>query len=569
MQKVSENPNRTNKARRILASLRNKERACKSKLSKIGLRINILEQFINETRGKKITLGSWLQDKGYDCSKLFPSMGYFTPIGQSVSYDKENRELNYMKGMVRNPAIKGYVPAPNVVGSDYHKAITKSQLGMTFDPALQLYFPTTIYDTELYASAEGSGEDIMDIVGCYSSDDIARFSAFNDDSEDIVENLIELYEEEYDNVEGELDTIYAVQEKLGGGDDYSYADDTKAGRNATCRAGCDVKHPFNKSKRLACKSECDKKFPPSAKQEERRENREERREERKENREERKEARKEKRGAIKDCKAELKAGNISKKDLKACKKEQRKIKRDRVKEAGGTFFARVGRGFAKVFPLTASSRGGILVLTKMNAFGFATRIAPALLPEAEAKKKFKPEAIQNGKVAWKKIANAYRNLGGNPDKLKEAILKSYKKKASKVEKQSSADGYTKFVVSSHSNVDPATATLIATGISALVSLIGILVKNKVPKDPYLEGEAPADWINSKTAVDEAPPIDPNEPQLDPATGKWIDPATGKEIDPLTGAYVGEIFGMNQYLFYGLLGATAIGVILLVRKLAKK
>jgi hypothetical protein len=544
MQKVSENTNRTNKARRILASLRNKERACKSKLSKIGLRINILEQFINETRGKKITLGSWLQDKGYDCSKLFPSMGYFTPIGQSVSYDKENRELNYMKGMVRNPAIKGYVPAPNVVGSDYHKAITKSQLGMTFDPALQLYFPTTIYDTELYASAEGSGEDIMDIV----------------------ENLIELYEEEYDNVEGELDSIYAVQEKLGGGDDYSYADDTKAGRNATCRFGCNFKR---KSKRAGCFSDCDKKYPPSQKQEERREKVSDRRTERKENRAERKDARKDKRKAIKDCKAELKAGNISRKELTACKKEQRKIKRDRVKEAGGTFFARVGRGFAKVFPLTASSRGGILVLTKMNAFGFATRIAPALLPEAEAKKKFKPEAIQNGKVAWKKIANAYRNLGGNPDKLKEAILKSYKKKASKVEKQSSADGYTKFVVSSHSNVDPATATLIATGISALVSLIGILVKNKVPKDPYLEGEAPADWTNSKSAVDEAPPIDPNEPQLDPATGKWIDPATGKEIDPLTGAYVGEIFGMNQYLFYGLLGATAIGVILLVRKLAKK
>lgn len=557
MQKIVESPNKTNKARRILVELRNKERACKSKLSKIGLRINILEQFINETRGKKVTLGKWLKQKGYDCSKLFPSMGYFTPIGQAVSYDKENRELKYMKGMVRNPEIKGYVPSPNVVGSDYHKAITKSQLGMTFDPALQLYFPTTIYDTELYASAEGSGEDIMDIVGCYSSDDIARFSAFNDDSEDIVENLIELYEEEYDNVEGELDTIYAVQDKLDS-EEYSYiSKDEKKLIKEQCREKYGRGSDYRKCVR-------------TTKRAERKEDRKERREERKKNRQERKDARKDKRRAIKDCKAELKAGRISRKDLRDCKKEQRKIKRDRVKEAGGTFFARVGRGFAKVFPLTAASRGGVLILTKMNAFGFATRVAPAILPEAEAKKKFKPEAIKNGKVAWKKISNAFKNLGGNPKKLQEAILQGYKKKASKVEKQSSADGYTKFVVSEYSNaIDPATASLIATGVSALVSLIGILVKNRVPKDPYKSGEAPADWENSKNAVDEAPPIDPNEPQLDPNTGEWIDPATGKVIDPLTGAYKGEIFGMNQYLFYGLLGATAIGIIFAIRKLTKK
>ena len=62
---------------------------------------------------------------------------------------------------------------------------------------------------------------------------------------------------------------------------------------------------------------------------------------------------------------------------------------------------------------------------------------------------------------------------------------------------------------------------------------------------------------------------PNEPQLDPNTGEWIDPATGKVIDPITGAYKGEIFGMNQYLFYGLLGVGAVGIILLIRKMTKK
>lgn len=556
MQNANQNINENNKARKILALLRSKERACKSKLSKIDLRINILEQFINETRGQKVTLGKWLKEKGYDSSKLFPSMGYYTPIGQAVSYDKENSELKYMKGMVINPEIKGYVPSPNVVDSENHKEITKSQLGMTFDPAVQLYFPTTIYDTELYASAEGSGENVMDIAGCYLSEDISKFSAFNDNSEDIVQNLIELYEEEYDNVEGELDTIYAVQEKLNP-EEYSYI--TKSEKELIkkqCREKYGKGRDYNKCVRTTKKAE-------------RKEDRKERKEERKENRDARKDARKDKRSAIKDCKAELKAGRITRKELSACKKEQRKIKRDIVKESGGNFFARTGRGFAKVFPLTASARGGILLLAQMNAFGFSTRLAPSLLPEAEAKTKFKPEAIKNGKVAWKKISNAFKNLGGNPKKLEEAILKGYKKKASKIDRKSSADGYTKFTVSDFSNIDPATATLIGTGITAFISLINILSKYIVPKDPYLQGKAPDDWEDSKNAVDDLPPIDPNEPQLDPTTGEWIDPETGKVIDPLTGAYKGEIFGMNQYLFYALLGATAIGLFFAIRKFSKK
>lgn len=558
------------KARQMLSALRRKANACDIKLQKIGLRIGILETFINETRGKKVKFGKWLKDKGYDCKKLFPSLGYFTPIGQAVSYDRENQELKYHKGMQINPAIKGYVPMPNVVGSKHHKDITKAKLGMTFDPALQLYFPTTIYDTELYASAEGEGDEIIDMVGCYSSRDISQFSAFNDDSEAIIQNVIELYEEEYDNVEGEYDKIYDVAESLGVGEEFSYAE-SKAGRNALCRAGCNTKHPFSKKKRDNCKSECDKKFPPSEKQEDRREDRAERKEERQENREERKDARKDKRGAIKDCKAEYKAGKISKDEYKNCKKEQRDIKKERVKDAGGTFLARVGKGFAKVFPLTASARGGILLLTKMNAFGFATRVAPALIPEAEAKKKFKPEAITNGKKAWDKISRAFENMGGRSDKLKEAILKSYKKKASKVEKKASAtgDNYTTFVIPEYSNLDPATATLIATGITALVSLIGILASNKVPKDPYLDGEAPDSWNESKNAVNEVPPPDPNEPRIDPVTGEWIDPETGKAIDPLTGAFKNEIFGMNKYLFYGLLGVGAVGIFFLVRKMMKK
>lgn len=540
------------KARLLLSELRKREKACNSKLDKIYMRIALLEEFVESTRGKKITLKNWLKSKGINCKEVFAPLGYYTPIGQAVSNDYENKYLTYHKGMVLNPATKGYVPEPNVVGSEYHNAITKSKLGMTFDPALQLYFPTTIYDTELYASAEGNGEDIIDIVGSFSSDDIGNFSAFNDDSETIVDNIIDLYEEEYDNIEGELDTIYQAEDKLI--EEYS---------NLTAKERREVKEYCRKK---YGKGADYRKCKRQGKKAERKENKQER----KEDREARKEARKEKRADIKKCKADFKAGKISKAKFKECKKAERKAKREAIKEAGGSFIARVGRGVAKVFPLTASSRGGIIILAKINAFGFSTRVAPALVPESEAKKLFKPEAIKGAKKAWKKISNAFKNLGGNPENLEVAILDGYKKKASKVERKSALDGsdYKKITIYEYSNVvDPATATLIATGISAFVSLLGIVVKN-VGKDPYKSGEAPQNWEDSKRAVDDVPAPDPDEPQIDPETGEWIDPETGKRIDPLTGTYKDEIFGMNQWLFFGILGAVVIGGIVLIAKRKK-
>lgn len=554
MKKIGNKTYSDEEARVLLAKMRENKKACNSKLKKIDVRIGLLEKFIEETRGKKITLSQWLKSKGIDCKKVFPSLGYYTPIGQAVSNDSENKKLKFIEGMVFNAKIKGYVPNANAVSPKYHNDITKHSLGMTFDPALQLYFPTTIYDTELYASAEGSGESIMDVVGCYSPEDIGRFSAFNDDSETIVRNVIELYEEEYDNVEGELDTIYEIEDKLDS-EQYSYiSKDEKELIKKECREKYGTGSDYNKCVR-------------TTKRAERKEDRQERREERKEDRQERKDARKDKREGIKDCKEKYKAGELTKEQYKECQKAERKEKRERVKASGGTWLARVGRGVAKVFPLTASARGGILILTEMNAFGFATRLAPALLPEAESSTKFKPEAITNGKKAWAKVSNAFKNLGGNPDKLKEAILKGYKKKASKVERKASADGsnYVRITVPAYSNIEPATATLISTGIGALVSLIGILVANKVPKDPYRNGQAPPEWNDSKGAVDETPEVDPNSPVVDPKTGEWIDPSTGKRIDPLTGTFKDEIFGMNKWLFYGLLGAVSIGAIVLIRK----
>ena len=554
--KISGKDYSVGEARNLMRVLRKKEEYCYSKMNKISDRIKIIERFINETIGKKVTLKKWMASKGINYKEHFESLGYYSPLGQSVSNDVENEILQYYKGMVLNEKINTYVPDRRVVPKDMHNTIVTPELGMTFDPALSTYFPTTIYDTELFADAEGKGEGIIDVVGCYTQNDIGKFSAYNENSEEILNSVIDRYEEEYDNVEGELDTIYILQDDIDS--NFSNADDSKAGRNFTCRAGCGIKHPFNKSKREDCQSKCDTEFPPSDKQEGRRDDRQVRQD-----------ARDEKKSGKADCKEKRKSGEISAKEYRDCVKQERKEKREKVKEAGGNFFVRLGRSVAKVFPLTAISRAGVLVLIKLNAFGIATRIAPALLPDTEAKKLFKPEAITNSKKAYEKIKKAWKNLGGNVTKFQESVIKSYKKKASKISKegQSSANGFTKFTYdTNYSNViDPVTATLIVGGMGTLVSLIGILVKNKVPKDPYINGQAPQDWVDSRGAVDNVPPPDPNSPQIDPLTGEWIDPKTGKKIDPLTGVFTDEILGINKWLFYTILGVSLLGIGILIKK----
>jgi hypothetical protein len=384
----------------------------------------------------------------------------------------------------------------------------------------------------------------------------------SDDAEEVTDHVQELFEEEFDNVEGEEDEILRLEKILLGDDEYSNAE---SGKNAVCRAGCDVKHAFKKSKRLACKAECDKKYAPSIKQTERREDREDRRD-----------ARQEKRETKKDLRQQMKSGEISRKEFRAGKKDARQTKREKVKEAGGNFVARAWRGVAKVFPITLAGRGGATILIGENAFGFATRLAPALVPEAEAKQKFTPEAIAGAKTAWVKLTRAWKNLGGDPEKLKKAILKGYRKKPMKVKKKSGFDGYDQYsfdntvYVDDYSNaVDPVTlTTAITAGLGTLATLIGVIVN--ATKNPYKQGQEPQDFRNAMNegALD-APPPDPNAPKYNPNTGEWVDPSTGKAIDPQTGEFKDNILGMNKWLAIGLGLALVTGVILIARKSGKK
>ena len=348
----------------LITEMNKRKKLCLVKLQKLSDRINILEGFKNQASGSKINLQDYLKSKGHDYRDFFAPMGYYTPNNMVVSADSENHGLTYHKGMNFNKGIGYHIPERTIVKEDDHQEITSSMFGMTWNPALNHYYPTTVFDSKAYSSAEGMGDTGMDMIGGLRLIDFANLSNENEDSEELTSMVQGLLEEEYDNVEGELDLI-----------------------------------------------ECDKKFKASQKQTSRRDDREER-----------EKARGEFRADKKDCKEKLAKGEIQKWQYNECVKKERKDKRSDIKDAGGKALVRGWRATAIVNPLLALSRGGVLILVGENTWGFATRLAPALLPDTEARELFKPEAIEKAKIGWKKVEKGYKNMGGDPNKLKSKAI---------------------------------------------------------------------------------------------------------------------------------------------------
>ena len=214
----------------------------------------------------------------------------------------------------------------------------------------------------------------------------------------------------------------------------------------------------------------------------------------------------------------------------------------------------------KVSPVTASVRAGALVITSMNGFGFATRLAPALLPDAEAQKTFKPESIEKAKKGWIKIKRAWKNVGGNPDKLKETIIKAYKKKPKKINAESSEkEEHSNFIVSG------GTTVLIMAGVSLVTSMVKSLTESQVDKDPYRKEKIPAEFEEAlKSGALDEPPLDLNAPAVN-EKGEWIDPKTGEKVNPLTGKKDDRIFGLNKYLAIGIGVAGVVALFYLFKK----
>lgn len=568
--------NKINKTNFLLSEMKKRKKSCLIKLQKLSDRINILEGFKNDTSGKNINLKTYLESKGYDYKKFFSPLGYYTPNNMVVSFDKENENLTYHKGMSFKNNIGYHIPDREVVKDIDHQEITSSMYGMTWNSALNHYYPTTVFDTKTYSNAEGDGDLGMDIIGGLKIEDFANLTNQDEEAEELTSMVQGFLEEEYDNVEGELDLIEGSQLSLYGnnlsfeGNEEEVSntkEDTrkvKSGRNAICRNSCKIKHPFKKDKRNKCLEECDKKFKSSIRQNEKREEREVR-----------KKSRSEFRSDKKNCKQKLKNKEINKSEYKKCVKKEKKEKRSQIKETGGgNFGKRFWKVTARFNPLLATSRVGVLTLVKDNTWGFATRLAPALLPDAESKELFKETQIEKAKKGWKKVCNGYKNMGGDCNKLKNSVISGYRKKPYKISKKSSFTGesiyefedYSNFEgepfydFEHYSNFEP-TAVIIASsvsaGITALTGLVKLFTKQAGNENPYKDEKTPDDYKKALLDgdVETNPKEDVNAPKLND-NGEWIDAKTGKVVNPITGVEKDTIFGLNKWLAIGI-GVTGI------------
>lgn len=514
---MAKTKNLDSKNKLLLSEMKKRKSVCVSKLKKLSDRIKILESYTNSPQSKKVDLKNYLAKKGINYKDFFQPMGYYCGAEKVVSDDGENQKLEYWKGMVYQPVVGYHVPKKNIVTNDDHNKVVKSQLGMVWNPKLNLYFPNARYNSENYAFSEKNADSGMDTMGGLKPDDFGNLHGYNKEGDVFISFVKTLLEEEYDNVSEEFDLIEGSEDMLKKQMGYSSAEGDET--------------PEKLSKK----------------------------EKRKQDRTERKDTRKEFREGKGDCKERFKKGELSKEDYKQCLRAERGEKKVKLTEQGGTVLARITRGFSTVFPLTIATRGGVLTLIEWNSFGFATRLAPALLPEEEAKQKFTPEAIEKAKLGWKKIKKAWFGLGGKEDNLKGTIIKAYRKRPLKVSKKESFDGEELYEISEikYSNfaLDPATELVVAitSGLGTLGSLLATLTKSGVPKNPYKAGQEPEGFKEGLNELGEDPKSDENTPQLDPQTGKWIEPSSGREIDPLTGKYKDTIFGLNKWV------AIALGV----------
>ena len=506
----------------LLNELKRRKSVCVKKLKKISDRISILEAYKKQPSSKRLDLKSYLKRKGFDYKEFFAPMGYYCGAEKVVSNDRENQKLEYWKGMVYNDRVGYHTPKRSIVTNNDHNEVTKSQLGMIWNPKLNLYFPTASYNQDNYAISQMEGDSGMDLMGGLTVSDFGGLNLRNENGEVFLNFVQDLIEEEFDVVSEEFDLIEGSEELL----------EEKLGYNS-------AEGEENLSKK---------------------ETRKKKRADRKQDRKDRKETRK-----------EYKDGKISKEDYKKCLKTERSEKKEKLQEQGGTLVARVLRGQSFVNPMSYIVRGSVLILIDANVFAFATRLAPALLPEDEAKKKFTPQAIEKAKKGWKKIKNSWFQLGGDTKKLQGSIIKGYKKRPYKVKGKSGFEGEVydiELEQKSNFAIDPATAgliTAITTGLGTLSSMIASLNKSNVDKNPYKEGQEPEGFKDDLKALGKDPTPDPNTPQIDEKTGKWIEPSTGKEIDPLTGKYKDTIFGLNKWVAIGLGVGALAGIYYLTKK----
>jgi hypothetical protein len=260
---------------------------------------------------------------------------------------------------------------------------------------------------------------------------------------------------------------------------------------------------------------------------------------------------------------------------------------------------------------TASIRNSFRGLLSLNFLGFSRRLYPALLSQSQLQAKGMD--INNAKRAKKalyQLDNLWTTIGGNTEKLHEAIVKGWNRKplsvaaakemkagidgmisgealhegefpyyADKIEflnpcedltLYSFANGDEKCMSATGESYSGAEGYTVATWISLAISLIGMVLKilqqNQVNKNPYQAGQAPDGDVGSNYQSTMQVPAD--APQYDAATNRIIDPTTGEPMDAS-----GQWLGIDKKYWYigsAILGVGLLtaGIIFLVKK-AKK
>ena len=212
-----------------------------------------------------------------------------------------------------------------------------------------------------------------------------------------------------------------------------------------------------------------------------------------------------------------------------------------------------------VNPLTIAGREGYKFIVRRNGFGLADRIAPLYINDGDARlKKYKPDAVKKIRDSKYNIENAWRNMGGAVNELRDAVLdgqgrppRVFKKGDKSFDGSETAysfnfDGsdynfygdemyyfddearYTHFDGEVHyeSNFTGIeVAGLILSGLSVVATYISVLKSNKVPDNPYQESSP--EYNAQNTMPTSAVQIDPNAPILSPDGKQIIDPNTGQ------------------------------------------
>jgi len=174
-------------------------------------------------------------------------------------------------------------------------------------------------------------------------------------------------------------------------------------------------------------------------------------------------------------------------------------------------------------PAVAVPRSSALLAFRVNLFGISSRLYPAFLSDEDLiKYNFDIENAQNAKRAWEKVANFWEDkIGGNREKLREAIsgawnkpvFKTKKSKARK-ERTSTFNGdydslYETYAYPTGSE-EVAVSTYIIAGLPVVASIIGLIATTRAKKNPFKDGSSESQSYENQIAGDTAPVVNAQE-----------------------------------------------------------